>query len=298
MSLRDSDDVEDRFLIIGAAGLVGSHIRLELGRQRVVATYRRRPPPGGVVLDITDHAAVIDLVAELKPRVIILAAADAYVERCEREPDVTRRVNVDAPRVVAEAAKEIDALLVVFSSEYVFDGTAGRYTEHDRRRPINEYGRQKVELEDIALGTGNGLVCRTSGVFGLDIRAKNFVLQLRDALREGRPFTVPSDQLITPTYAPWLAKAVVALARMRRTGTFHVAGPRIMSRSSFAEVVAAAYGLPRTLIVARPTSELGLTAPRPLRAGLAVTKLRGLQLDEVDPETALRAMAARDVTVK
>jgi dTDP-4-dehydrorhamnose reductase len=234
-------------------------------------------------------------VRDARPDVILLAAADAYVERCEREPQLTRRVNVDAARVIAEVATNVGAVFVVFSSEYVFDGTAGEYAEADERRPINEYGRQKVELEDLALRTGRGLVCRTSGVFGADLQGKNFVLQLRDALRGGRPFEVASDQLITPTYAPWLAKAVVALISGSHFGTFHVAGPQIMWRADFARAVARAYELPQSLIVSRPTRELALTAARPSRAGLLVQKLKAcVPLDEVYSEAALRSMAADD----
>src|SRR5919204_254988 len=91
----------------------------------------------------------------------------------------------------------------------------------DGRAPINEYGRQKVDLEDLALATGRALVCRTSAVFGEDPKRKNFVYQLVDRLRAGETFTVPSDQVITPTYAPSLARAMVDLIRAGATGMYH-----------------------------------------------------------------------------
>ena len=172
-------------LLIGAGGLVGRHLRRALADIRTIPTFHRDGVEAGLQLDITDHEAVRRTIRQAKPDVILLAAADAYVERCEREPDATRRVNVDAPRVIAAESKAAGALLVVFSSEYVFDGTAGRYDESDERRPINEYGRQKVQLEDLVLATGRGLVCRTSGVFGADPLRKNFVCQLVDHLRAG-----------------------------------------------------------------------------------------------------------------
>jgi dTDP-4-dehydrorhamnose reductase len=263
----------ERFLVIGADGLVGRHIAAALGGADVVRTYRGEHADG-LRLDITDSGAVRRVIGETRPSVIVLAAADAYVERCEREPVETRRVNVEAPRVVATSAKESGALLVVFSSEYVFDGDAGPYHEDAERGPINEYGRQKVALEDIALATGRGLVCRTSAVFGEDPKRKNFVYQTVDRLRAGRTFDVPSDQVATPTYAPALASAVVELARSGRTGTYHVAGPEVMSRVHFAKEVAAAYGLDASLLRPRPTSELGLAAPRPRHAGLDTGRLR------------------------
>jgi dTDP-4-dehydrorhamnose reductase len=279
-------------LLIGAGGLVGRHLLPALSDLAVTPTYHSDTPDRGTQLDITDHDAVRRTIHEVRPDVIVLAAADAYVERCEREPEATRLVNVEAPRVIAAEAETIGAMLVVFSSDYVFDGTAGDYTEDDERRPINEYGRQKVELEDLALATSRGLVCRTSGVFGEDPRRKNFVYQLVDRLRAGQTFDVPSDQLITPTYAPALADAVVALLRLGHRGTVHVAGPRVMGRVEFARLIAETYALPDELLRARPTAELGLAAPRPLRCGLDVKRLHGiLGSDLTAPDVALRELA-------
>jgi dTDP-4-dehydrorhamnose reductase len=282
------------YLLIGADGLVGRHLSAALPAAETVRTYRRDPPEKGLALDITDGDAVRAAIAQVRPRVIFLAAADAYVERCEREPAVTRRVNVDAPRVIAESSAAIDALLVVFSSEYVFDGTAGAYAEDDARRPINEYGRQKAALEDIALAAGRGLVCRTSGVFGDDPKRKNFVAQVIDRLRAGQTFDVPSDQLVTPTYAPSLARAVVRIAEQGQTaGIYHVAGPEVMGRVEFARLVADAFGLDRSLLRARNTRDMGLSAARPQRAGLRTDKLRQKLGDNLTaPAEALRELAA------
>jgi dTDP-4-dehydrorhamnose reductase len=280
------------FLLIGGDGLVGRHLSAVLPRGDTVITYRRDPPANGLTLDITNADALQVTLAEVKPRVILLAAADAFVERCEREPAATRRVNVEAPRTLAEIISATDALLVVFSSEYVFDGTAGPYAEDDSRRPLNEYGRQKVALEDIALATGRGLVCRTSGVFGDDPKRKNFVYQLLDRLRIGETFDVPSDQLVTPTYAPSLARAVVKLAERGSTGVYHVAGPEVMGRVEFAQLVANAFRLDRSLLRPRFTREMGLSAVRPERAGLRTEKLRReLGVNLTAPAEALRELA-------
>jgi dTDP-4-dehydrorhamnose reductase len=281
-----------RFLVLGAGGLVGRHIRAALAGRNAFYTYRRDAPPGDIQLDITDAAATQRIVSDVASTVVVLAAADAYVERCEREPESTWKVNVDAAAIVAEAARAIGALLVIFSSEYVFDGTAGEYREEDQRRPINEYGRQKVALEDIALDTGRGLVCRTSGVFGNDPNRRNFVCQLVDRLRTGQTFEVPSDQLVTPTYAPSLAEAVVQLADRALTGVFHVAGPDVMGRVEFARAAASAHGLDPELLRPRLTSELHLAARRPARCGLRTDKLRvTLGRPLVSVREALRELA-------
>ena len=265
-----------RYLVIGGAGLVGSHIRRALSGREVALTYHQTAVAGGTPLDITDAAAVQHGVRATHPDVVILAAAEPYVERCEREPEATRRVNVEGTRNVASAAAEVGATLVVFSSEYVFDGKRGDYGEDDATRPLNEYGRHKVELEAIARGSSDHVICRTSGVFGDEPARKNFVLQLVDALRAGRPFTVPSDQVITPTDVSSLAAAVVELIEGGHSGTFHICGPERMLRPAFAQRVVDAFGLDPAALRTVPTSELGLAAPRPLRAGLRDDKLRSV----------------------
>lgn len=281
-----------RYLVIGAAGLVGSHLMTALRDRGAMGTYHRTPTPGGRPLDVTDAAAVRALVRDVRPDAILLAAADAYVERCEREPAETRRVNVEGTRHVADAAAEAGAGLAVFSSEYVFDGARGEYTEDDAVAPLNEYGRQKVEVESIARTVPRHLVCRISGVFGAEPSRKNFVLQLVDALRAGRTFRVPSDQTITPTYAPSLAAAVVGLLDLGISGTIHAAGPERVSRDDFARRTARAFGLPEALITPVATAELGLAAPRPLRTGLRDDKLRTALGHGLTPlDTALHELA-------
>src|SRR5258706_376482 len=126
--------MSDRVLLIGGAGLVGRHVRTALEGRDVVTTYHRDPIEGGVPLDITDASAVERIVAGSKPAAIVLAAADPYVEGCERDPLGTRRINVEAASVIRDAAP--DATLVVFSSEYVFDGTRLAYREDDTVGPL------------------------------------------------------------------------------------------------------------------------------------------------------------------
>lgn len=271
---------------------MGSHLRQALAGRPITVTHHRVVTAGSVPLDITDPDAVRTLVRAERPDVILLAAAEPHVERCEREPEATRLINVEGPRNVAAEATRVQATLVVFSSEYVFDGTRVSYSEDDPVSPVNEYGRQKVEMERIAREAGPQLICRTSGVFGRHEQRRNFVLQVVDALRAGRTFVVPADQIITPSDAVSLARSVVELVDRGRLGTFHVAGPERLERPEFARRVAEVFGLDASLLTNVPTAELGLAAPRPLRSGLRDDKLRaalGHGLTRVDD--ALRELA-------
>ena len=280
-----------RSLLVGAAGPVGQHLRQALADHDVIATFHSAPVQGGSHLDITDERATKEPIRSVRPDAVFLAAAEANVERCEREPATTRRVSVDPVRAIVEEADSANAIMIALSSDYVFDGTKGRYVEDDPVAPLNEYGRQKVELEGLVLSVPRNLVIRTSGVFGRDVSGKNFVLQFERTVRAGRPFAVPSDQLITPTYAPSLARAVVQLAERRATRLMHVAGPRILSRVEFAHMVCSAFGLATRSIVPTPTIELGLAAARPRRAGLADDRIRRLLGPLTDPEEALSEMS-------
>lgn len=283
--------MSDRVLVIGAAGLVGRHVRAALADRDVVATFHSDPVADGVALDITDGDAVRRLMEEVRPAVVVLAAADPYVEGCERDPAGTRRLNVDAAATVRDAAP--DATLVVFSSEYVFDGTRLAYREADAVSPLNEYGRQKVALEELARSQPRHLVLRVSGVFGDEPRRKNFVWQLVDRLRAGATFDVPSDQLITPTDAASLGTALRELLDRGATGTFHAGGPEIMGREIFARQVARAFDLDQTRIRPRLTAELGLLAKRPAKAGLTDAKLQAVLGHGLKrPEDALRELAS------
>jgi dTDP-4-dehydrorhamnose reductase len=264
--------IDSRWLLLGASGLVGSHLRAALTDRDVVMTSHRTAVPGTVPLDLNNTQAIARVIGETRPRVVVVAAANAFVEGCEREPAATRAINVDAVRRIGEAARH--ALLVVFSSEYVFDGSNGSYDEKAAVSPLNEYGRQKVALEAIAREHADHLVCRVSGVYGWSSTRTSFVAQLVDRLRARQRFRVPSDQLITPTPAPDLARAIVELVDRGARGTFHVAGPEILARPEFARRAAGSFGLDAGLLEMVPTRELGLVAPRPLRAGLLTEKLR------------------------
>lgn len=278
------------WLVIGAAGLVGSHVRGALRDRPTIATYHRTRAPDALRLDVTDRAAVRALIQASRPSVIVLAAGDAYVERCEREPMLTRRVNIEGTSHVAEAARDVGATLVYFSSEYVFDGAKTEYREDDPVSPINEYGRQKVEAERIVGSTDAHLICRISGAYGWEPLGKNFVCQLIDALRVGRRFRVPNDQLITPTPVGDLARAVRDLIERGHVGTWHVAGPTILGRDEFAYAIAEVFGLPRELIDPVPTNELGLMARRP-RCGLRDDRLASVLGRRLSaPRTALERM--------
>lgn len=290
---------------MGASGQVGRHVAGALGARGwdVTGTYATRALPGLEKLDVLDDAAVSACLDEVRPEVCVLSSAMTNVERCETEPERAEAANGRAPGVVAAACKRAGARLLLLSTEYVFDGSAGPYREEDPPSPMSVYGRTKLEGERRVLAEDPAnLAVRTTVVFSHDPGGTNFVMQLLARLGRGERMRVPRDQASSPTYAPDLAVAIAELcepgAASRLAGlpapqVVNVAGPEVLDRYTFAVRAARALGLDAGLLDAVDTAALGQKAPRPLRAGLRVDRLRRLGLVMRPLDEALAALRAR-----
>ncbi|MDE2489992.1 MAG: SDR family oxidoreductase [Elusimicrobia bacterium] len=286
-----------RILVVGGTGLVGAAlVRAWSARGDETVSAARRPGgPGRTLrLDLTDAAAVRKAVADLRPAIVAVPAANPHVDYCQAHPEETRAVNVAGPLNAARAARAAGARTVFFSSDYVFDGVRGAYTEEDAPNPLNEYGRQKAEAEAGVLAADpRALVIRTSGVYGWQEEPKNFVLQVRVRLAAGETLRVASDLLYNPTWAENLAEVVVALAAAGSAGIFHVAGPETLARSEFAVRIARAFGLDPALLEAVPAAAFGSATPRPKESGLRTDKVRAaVAVPLIGVDEGLRRMRA------
>jgi len=265
-----------RALVVGAGGFVGGYLCQALAESghQVWGTYHRRHRPGLLPLDIVDREATGALVARVRPDVILHPAAMPDVERCEAFPLESYQVNVTGLGHILDAANAAGARLIHFSSEYVFDGLAGPYSENDTPNPLSAYGRQKLTGEKLVLGRApDALIVRTTVVYGWERRVRNFAGRVIAELRAGRPVKAPRDQISSPTYVADLAQITCELATRGASGLCHVAGAERADRYTFALVVAEIFGLDAGLIIPVFTAELGQKAPRPLSAGLDVGKL-------------------------
>jgi dTDP-4-dehydrorhamnose reductase len=226
-------------------------------------------------LDLRDSSEVRSVLLQFRPDIILCAAAQPNVELCEIDPQGTQLINVAGMQNLLAVTNQLGAALVYFSSEYVFDGIKGPYSEPDECNPLNEYGRQKLMCEQmVSAQIERHIIGRISGVYNWEASGKNFVARCIDVLNSGRKFEVPSDQIITPTYAPSLAECVRRLVEKDNWGLFHLSGSESMPRAEFAYLVAQVFGLDSALITPTPTSNLRLRARRPSSAGLKVEKAR------------------------
>jgi dTDP-4-dehydrorhamnose reductase len=266
-------------LVIGGPGLVGGSLLRALAAtgQEALGTYHSRPQPGMVPLDVTDAASVGDLVQSFRPDVIHLTAALTAVDYCETAEDQARRINVGGAEAVARAARDTDAKLVLYSTEYVFDGTAGPYGEDDPPAPQGAYARSKLDAERAVQALApDHLIVRTTVVFDWDPGSKNFAMQVWERLSAGEGMRVPRDQIGNPTLARFLAGATLDLVELDVSGVVDVVGADRVPRSEFAVRLAAALDLDPRLIEPVSTSSLNQIAPRPLDAGLKTERLRSL----------------------
>ena len=269
-----------RAVVVGGSGQIGGWLLRTLADRghEAIGTYATVAYPGLAHLNAADLAASAAWLREQEPDVVFYPAGFTWVDGCERDPAKARSANVEQPLNLAKVAADVGSRFVYFSTDYVFDGEAGPYTEESPPNPLSVYGRSKYEAE-LALAEALGdsqLTVRTTWVFGPERQGKNFSYQLAKALAAGKTLECPTDQVSNPSYGPDIARAVVSLVEAGQSGLIHVAGPEWMDRVHFARALARKFGLDPGLIVGKTTAELGQGAPRPLSGGLLSPRLEAL----------------------
>jgi dTDP-4-dehydrorhamnose reductase len=221
-----------RVFVAGSEGQLGSAL-VRLLKDRVVWSG------GRAALDVRDTQAVLDAVRAARPDVVINATAYNKVDAAETETVEALAVNAAGPAHLARAAREVGALVVHVSTDYVFDGTKTTpYEETDTPHPLSAYGVSKLAGDLLVRASGAPfLLVRTSAVFGAGgSRGKggSFVERILARARAGEALRVVDDQVLSPTYAPDLAAAMVALIEAGVRGLFHVTGAGATSWHGFA----------------------------------------------------------------
>jgi dTDP-4-dehydrorhamnose reductase len=241
-----------RVVIVGRGGQLGTELVKVFSRRGYEVTGLTRQE-----VDVTDSARVEQIMADLDPSMIFNAAAYNKVDVAEKEPQLAYQGNALAVRNLALAARQVDAKLITFSTDYVFDGMAGRpYTEDDDPRPLGAYAVSKLAGELYAQAYLDApLIIRTSGVFGpagLKTAGGNFVETMLRLASSGNPIRVVEDHVASPTYAPDLAERSADLVEKDATGIFHIGGGLPISWFAYAALIFKAAGLAPEL---RPTNE-------------------------------------------
>lgn len=272
-----------RVLVMGSNGLLGQKVAETLvrGTSAVITLssledgpVRVLEPAEYVKTDLTSKKDVKNLAARAEPDVIINCAAITNVDACETERELAWKVNVGGVENIIEAAQRTGATVVHVSSDYVFDGRNGPYTEEDRPEPLSYYGKSKLAGENILRASGLPyLIARTMILYGFAPGVKaNFVLWLIQSLEKGAPVRIVDDQIGNPTLADDLAYGIIRGLDLGKTGIYNIAGRDIASRYDFALRIARAFALDESLITPIKTAQLRQPAPRPLKSGLITLK--------------------------
>ncbi len=273
-----------RILITGANGLLGQKLVGLLSQQadvELIATARgenRLPTSAGYAyrqMDITDRQQVLDVIANVRPDAVIHGAAMTDVDKCELDKEACWTQNVTATESIAAACEATDAFLCHVSTDFIFDGKDGPYSEEDEGNPISFYGWSKYAAERVVMSSSlKWAIARTVLVYGIahDMSRSNIILWVKKSLEEGKTIKVVTDQFRSPTLAEDLAMGCALIARNQATGIFNISGKEVLTPHEMAIQTADYFGLDKSLITEATAATFTQTARRPPRTGFIIDK--------------------------
>ncbi|MDX5480161.1 MAG: SDR family oxidoreductase [Hymenobacteraceae bacterium] len=274
-----------KVLITGSNGLLGQKLtELLLPKQNVeiLATSRGENKLATVYptlpfrsMDVTDKEQVEQVVREFRPTHIIHTAAMTNVDQCENDREGALRLNRDAVQYLVEVCEKYSVHLVHVSTDFIFDGENGPYTEEAEAKPVNFYGESKLQAEEIVKQAKcKWAILRTVLVYGVahDYGRTNIVLWVRDSLQTGKVIKVVNDQFRTPTLAEDLAMGCWLAVEHDAEGIFNISGKEMLTPYDMALQVADYFALDKSLIDKADASTFSQPAKRPPRTGFDISK--------------------------
>ena len=271
-------------LITGSNGLLGQKLLHKLRKDYFVELIATSKGDNRVTersnytyfdLDITNNAAVAQLIKSEKPQVVINTAAMTNVDLCEDEKKDCDALNVDAVKYIADACDNIGAHLIQISTDFIFDGEDGPYSEEDEPNPLSYYGLSKLKSEQLLQAHSvKWTVLRTIIVFGVGeyLSKGNIVLWAKGALEKRDPLNIIDDQFRAPTLAEDLADICILAAKKKALGIFNASGKDIMSIYEIVERIANHYGNTTDNLNKISTATLNQKAVRPAKTGFILDK--------------------------
>ncbi|WP_373497344.1 NAD(P)-dependent oxidoreductase [Aquiflexum sp.] len=277
-----------KVLVTGANGLLGQKLMDQLRSDpgfEVIGTGKgdsRLPDSwkGSYAwreMDVTDRQQVLEVFADINPDAVIHTAAMTQVDDCEKEKDQSRIANIDAVSNLIEACRTNDVHLVHLSTDFIFDGEEGPYSEEAKPNPINYYGQTKLEAENRILESGiKWAIVRTVLVYGIanDMSRSNIILWVKKSLEEGKTIKVVNDQWRTPTLAEDLAEGCILIVKKGETGIFNISGKDFLTPYQMAIQTANYFGLDKSLITEVDSTLFTQPAKRPPRTGFIIDKAK------------------------
>lgn len=274
--------MQKKILITGSNGLLGQKLIKALKNQHeVLATSIGdciiSDTTGFLYqsLDITDRNSISNTFENFNPDVVINTAAMTDVDGCEEKKELCDKVNVAAVAYLRDECEKYKAHLIHISTDFIFDGEDGPYSETDEPNPLSYYGLSKLKSEQLLYdSTINWTILRTIILYGTaeNLQRNNIVLWGRKALKEGKPINIIDDQFRSPTLAEDLAKACVLAIEKQATGIFNASGKDFMSIFEMIERMADFYNCDKSNINRISSETLNQKAKRPPKTGFILTK--------------------------
>jgi dTDP-4-dehydrorhamnose reductase len=274
------DIIKKRILVIGANGMLGQRIIHFFSTRENIQLLGCSFEPGPYFnnvdyksCDITKREAIKDIVLDFYPDYIINAAAFTNVDLCETERETAWKINVKGVEYLAEASRIIDAHLIHFSTDYIFDGTKGPYDERAKPNPLSYYGRTKLASENVLKISGAYYtVLRTNVLYGIAYNRPDFVRWVVASMEKGTKIRIVIDQINNPTYIDDLVQAIDKVLEYKKYGIYNIGGREFISRYDFTLRIADYFNLDKSLITPIRTDELKQPAKRPIHSGLITIK--------------------------
>jgi dTDP-4-dehydrorhamnose reductase len=293
-----------KILVTGSNGMLGQKLVYGLKSRdsiELIATSKgnnRITDKTGYVyepLDISDEAAIENMIDKYQPGCIINTAAMTNVDACELNKEECKKLNIDAVSYLVNACKKYQTHFIHLSTDFVFDGSSGPYKEDDKPNPQSYYASSKLESEKIVQAGGlDWCIIRTIIIYGVmdDTQRSNVVIWTKNSLEQKKTITVITDQFRSPTLAEDLADACINAAVKRAKGIYHVSGIELMSIIEISNKVADFFKLDKSYIKPVTSAELNQPAKRPPKTGFILDKaIRELDYQPHTFEEGLKIVA-------
>lgn len=271
-----------RILVTGANGLIGKKVVKQLtatGRCEVVATSQKRLQFDGVQTFTSDliNADINSLIEKIKPDSVVHCAALSSPDACEVDRFRCKCMNIGMVERFGAACRDYNVHFVLLSTDFIFDGIKGNYTETDNINPISFYGESKLAAEKILENLGiDYAVVRTAQVFGFEnkLSRQNYLTRCVSQLTNGKVFKVAFDRIRSFTLADDLAVGIEAVAVNKLKGIYHIAGGDSITFGDYAKLIAKTFGCDESLLDLIPAKQMIEAAPRPFNSSLVIEKAK------------------------
>ena len=287
--------IRKKVLVTGSNGLLGQKIIYSLIERKDIDLLASSKGLNRLItksgykyidLDITRNEEVKKVFENEKPDAVINCAAMTNVDYCEENQDSCWEINVNAVENLAKSCEALKSHLLHLSTDFVFDGKSGPYTENDKPNPLHFYAKSKLKSEEIVKKImTNWTIARTIIIYGItdNMSRSNIVLWAKREIGKGNTINVVNDQYRSPTFAEDLAKGCISIIDKSAYGLYHLSGPKTYSILNLVYQVADFYNLDKSLILPVTSASLNQSATRPLSTGFDITKAKkDLDFNPVD----------------